>query len=187
MCIRDRVSIVYFSGTGTTAEFVAPLSEGIVEMKTDVHILPIISEDIQGGRWQNDSAAATLDDSDGIIFGTPTYMGGVSSQLKSFFDAMAPRWYTQAWNGKLAAAFTVSSLASGDKTNCLQDINTFAMQMGMIWVGTGTSLADQLNPNGYYLGLGAIASAPDQATEVDLKAARHLGGRVASLANRLAG
>lgn len=112
-------------------------------------------------------------------------MGGVSSQLKSFFDAMAPRWYTQAWNGKLGDAFTVSSLASGDKLNCLQDISRFAMQMGMIWVGTGTSLADQLNPNGYYLGVGATASGPDQLTEVDQNTARHLGQRIAQLAMKI--
>ena len=109
----------------------------------------------------------------------------MSSQMKAFFDAMAPRWYTQAWNGKLAAAFTASSLAAGDKLNCLQDIHTFAMQVGMIWVGTGASFSAKLNPNGFYLGAGVTASAPDQITEIDAATAAFLGKRVGELATRL--
>ncbi len=53
-----------------------------------------------------------LDAGDAIIVGTPTYIGSVFGQLKSFMDAMAPRWFTQAWGNKQANALTISPIAS---------------------------------------------------------------------------
>jgi multimeric flavodoxin WrbA len=52
---------------------------------------------------------------DGLILGSPTYLGGVSGPFKSFMDATGRLWRTQQLKGKLAAGFTVSSLPSGDK------------------------------------------------------------------------
>ncbi len=179
------IGIIYFSGTGTTRAVADYVESGVVEAGATPEVFAIAGSDISEGRWANDAVAQTLDDCDAIIFGSPTYMGSVSAQMKAFFDAMAPRWYTQTWNGKLAAAFTASSLAAGDKLNCLQDIHTFAMQMGMIWVGTGASFSAKLNPNGFYLGAGVTASAPDQISEMDGATAAFLGKRVSELANRL--
>lgn len=176
-----QIAIVFFSGTGTTAALAQSVADGVAAAGGRAQMLTINGEDIVAGRWQNDEIAAVLDTSDGIIFGTPTYMGSVAGQYKAFLDGMASRWYTQAWNGKTAAAFTVSSLASGDKLNCLQDLVTFGMQMGMLWIGTGNKQADGINPNGFYLGVGASASSADEITEVDHKTAHHLGRRMAAL------
>lgn len=180
-----KVGVIYFSGTGTTARLAESVIEGAKEAGADVLDLPIQPSDISEGRWVNDEQAAQLDSCHAIIFGSPTYMGSVSGQLKSFFDAMAPRWFTQAWRDKLGAGFSASSLTSGDKSGAFIAMNTFAMQMGMLWVGTGVSFSDGLNPNGHYLGVGATASSPDQLTEIDLNTGKHLGKRVAGLAEKL--
>ena len=176
-----KVAIVYFSGTGSTRVVAEAVAEG-VRQAGECEVYEIVGSDINEGRWQNEEIAAALDGADGIIFGTPTYMGDVSAQLKAFFDAMAPRWYAQAWNGKVGGAFTVSAKHSGDKLNCLQSILTFAMQMGMVWVGTGIGPNLDFTPDGYYLGHGATAMAPDQVSEVDIHTAKHLGQRVAETA-----
>lgn len=181
-----KIGVVYFSGTGTTAAVAAAVMEGIVDAGAQVIEVRIAGEDIIEGRWQNDTLAASLDDCDGILFGTPTYMGSVSGQLKSFFDAMAPRWFTQTWRNKVAGGFTASSLSAGDKAGAFTAMSTFAMQMGMIWVGTGAGFSENLNLNGFYFGSGATASAPDQLTDVDLATAKHLGGRLSSIAAKLA-
>ena len=172
------VGIVYFSGSGTTTVVAKAVQEGVEQAGAQVLMVELQGTDIVEGRWQNEAVAESLDQCDAIIFGTPTYMGSVSAQLKSFFDAMAPRWYTQVWNGKYTAAFTASSLASGDKLNALQDILSFAMQMGMIWVGTGANFQQKLNPGGFYLGAGVTASTAHEVSAVDADTARYLGRRV---------
>ncbi len=182
-----RIGLVFFSGSGTTRKLTVSVVESINAAGAQLVVCEVNGSDIVEGRWSNEELASALDDCDGIIFGTPTYMGGVSAQLKSFMDAMAPRWFTQTWNGKLAAAYTVSSLEAGDKLNALQDISTFAMQMGMIWVGTGASFSDGMNANGFYLGAGATASTPDQLKEIDVKTAGFLASRVVEFADRLSG
>lgn len=145
----------------------------------------ITGDNIAGGRWENDEMAGALDTMDAIIFGSPTYMGSVAGQMKGFLDAMAPRWFTQAWRDKIGAAFTVSSLSAGDKLNALQDFVTFAMQMGMIWCGTGGGFQDGVNHHGFYMGAGLQASTPDQLTEQELATAIYLGERVAKIATKL--
>ena len=179
------VGVVYFSGSGTTAKLAESVITGATEAGASVLDLPIVGTDIIEGRWANDGIAESLDSCDAIIFGTPTYMGSVSGQLKSFMDAMAPRWFAQTWRNKLASGFTASSLASGDKSGAFTAMTNFAMQMGMVWVGTGASFSEGLNPNGFYYGAGATASTPDQLTEIDLKTGQHLGGRVVEVAHRL--
>ena len=78
-----------------------------------------------------------LDKADAIIFGTPTYMGNISADIKKFMEASVKKWFGAAWKDKIAGGFTNSSSFSGDKLNTLQGLVVFAMQHGMIWVGTG--------------------------------------------------
>ncbi|MFC1515388.1 flavodoxin family protein [Thermodesulfobacteriota bacterium] len=78
-----------------------------------------------------------LDTADAIIFGTATYMGNIAAEMKKFMEAAVGKWFEAAWKDKIAGAFTNSSSFSGDKLNTLQGLVVFAMQHGMIWVGTG--------------------------------------------------
>ena len=57
---------------------------------------------------------ATLDASDALTFGSPTYMGGPAAQFMAFADATVERWSEQRWRDKLAAGFTVSSALTGE-------------------------------------------------------------------------
>jgi len=173
-----KVAIVYFSGTGTTRAVARAIREGVESAGAECVMHEILGADIREGRWSNEAVVASLDSCDAMVFGTPTYMGSVAAQMKSFMDAVVPRWYAKAWDNKLAAGFTASSLASGDKLNCLFTLVTFAMQMCMRWVGTGASPSDGLNLNGFYLGVGVSASTPEEIDPVDLKTAAHLGARV---------
>ena len=63
---------------------------------------------------------------DAIVFGSPTYMGGVSWQFKKFADASSKPWYVQAWRNKLAAGFTNSATLNGDKFSSLQYLFTLS-------------------------------------------------------------
>ena len=80
---------------------------------------------------------AELDGADAIIFGSPTYMGGVSAEFAKFKDWTSKRWMDGAWRNKLAAGFTASASWNGDKHNTLYQLLTLALQHGMVWVGLG--------------------------------------------------
>ena len=65
-----------------------------------------------------------LNAADGIIFGAPTYMGGVSAPFKAFIDAASKVWFQQGWKDKTAAGFTNSGSYSGDKLSALDRKST---------------------------------------------------------------
>jgi NAD(P)H dehydrogenase (quinone) len=188
---RPLISIVYYSGTGHTAEMAHAVAKGACSAG-DVSVVEhaIVDQDFIGGRWQNDSILNRLDASDAIIFGSPTYMGSVSAQLKSMMDATSPRYLQRKWVNKIAGAFTVSGSPSGDKLNMLITCATFAMQHGMIWVGVAESpvTGEGHNRLGCFFGAAgqALFEPPSEAPSVEDKlTGEMLGYRIATLANRL--
>jgi aryl-alcohol dehydrogenase-like predicted oxidoreductase len=63
---------------------------------------------------------ATLEASDAIIFGSPTYNGSLSAKLKQFFeDSTKAAWRELKWGDKIAAGFTNSGAQNGDKLSPL--------------------------------------------------------------------
>jgi NAD(P)H dehydrogenase (quinone) len=133
---------------------------------------------------------------DGLILGSPTYLGGVSGPFKSFMDATGRMWKHQQLRGKLASGFTVSSLPAGDKQSTLLSMFVFAMQHGMIWMGNpiipeqhaGVPYEQAANRLGSWSGLMAQAghSAPaDSFAPGDLKTARIFGSNFAQALHRL--
>lgn len=136
-------------------------------------------------------------DFDGFIWGSPTYLGGVSGTFKSFMDATGGLWRKQALKGKLAAGFTVSSLPAGDKQSTLLSMITFAMQHGMIWVGnpilpeqhSGVPYDEAANRLGSWsgaMGQAGHGSAAESFVPGDLKTARLFGANFAATLERFA-
>ena len=138
---------------------------------------------------------ADLDAADAIVFGSPTYMGGVSADFATFKDWTSSRWAQGAWRNKLAAGFTASASWNGDKHNTLYQMLTLALQHGMVWVGLGlppgfnssTGSQDDLDRLGASVGAMAQANA-DQGVEgiaaSDFRTMEALGRRVAESARR---
>jgi NAD(P)H dehydrogenase (quinone) len=186
------VSIVYHSGSGHTAAFAEAVALGAKAVAgITVHLLSVEGKDIVEGRFKNDALLATLTASDAIIFGSPTYMGGPSGQFKCFADATGGAWYQQAWKDKIAAGFTVSAGASGDKLSTLEYFFILSQQHGMVWIGTGILpyAAGHGAINRFSFSSGAVGQANQEpvteAPNADDKATgTYLGKRVAEAALR---
>lgn len=173
-----RLAIVYHSGHGHTEHIARHVLEGARHVEgVEAHLVK--AEDMHAR--PNELAGF-----DGIIMGSPTYLGGVSGPFKSFMDATGRLWARQALKGKLAAGFTVSSLPAGDKQSTLLSMFVFAMQHGMLWVGNpilpeqhgGVPYDEAANRLGSWSGLMAQAghSAPaDAFVPGDVKTARMFG------------
>jgi multimeric flavodoxin WrbA len=182
-----NIAIVYHSGYGHTqavAEAVAAGAQGVAGVKAT--LIPV---------GEAEGREAELDAADAIVFGSPTYMGGVSADFAKFKDWTSKKWVARAWQDKLAAGFTVSASWGGDKQNTLYQLLTLAQQQGMVWVGLGMAPGynhskgspEDLNRTGASLGLMAQAHA-DQGDEgigqSEFATARALGKRVAEAALR---
>src|SRR5689334_18065935 len=184
----SKVAVVYHSGYGHTAAVAKAVARGAAGV--DGINAKLVSVTDIDKHWDD------LKNADAIIFGAPTYMGGVSAQFKAFMDASAKVWFAQGWKDKLAAGFTHSGAQNGDKFNTITQLFTFAMQHGMIWTGLGLmpgnntskGSVNDLNRLGGFGGA-LTQSNNDQGAEAiidsDLKTAEHLGRRVAETALRM--
>lgn len=178
-----KLAIIYHSAHGHTEHIARRVLEGAQQVEgVEAHLIK--AEDM--GTRPND-----LVDFDGFIMGSPTYLGGVSGQFKTFMDSTGRLWGKQGLKGKLAAGFTVSSLPAGDKQSTLMSMFVFAMQHGMLWVGnpilpeqhSGVPYDEAANRLGSWSGLMAQAghSAPaDSFVPGDVKTARMFGRNFAN-------
>ena len=190
-----KVAIVYHSGFGHTRLQAEAVHRGAASV-----------DGIEAVLLNTDEASADidqLDTADAIIFGSPTYMGSMSAEMKKFLEASAAKWFTQAWKDKVAGAFTNSSSFSGDKLNTLMGMMITAMQQGMIFVSLGMMPAasdpDSMNPIegpgpevtnrlGSYMGPMAASfqvNPGDAPSSGDLATAEAYGQRVATITQQL--
>lgn len=181
-----KVVVVYHSGYGH-AKFVAEkVAEG-----AGAELLAI---DAEGNL--SDSDWAKLDEANGIIFGSPTYMGNVSWQFKKFADASSKAWFTRKWQDKVFGGFTVSASLNGDKQVTIQTLQTLASQHGGIWVSLGLAPANatassrqDVNNLGGSVGLlvqGPSDAGADAIPAGDIATALAYGKRVAAIAAKFA-
>jgi NAD(P)H dehydrogenase (quinone) len=157
-----NVAIVYHSGFGHTRALAESVATGARSAGAEVDLIPVA---------EAEARAAQLDAADAIVFGSPTYMGGVSADFAS-------------WNG--------------DKHNTLYQLLTLAVQHGMVWVGLGLppgnnsskGSVEDLNRVGASVGAMAQAHA-DQGVEgiaaSDFRTFEALGRRIAEAAQRWRG
>ena len=90
------ISVVYHSGNGHTTKMAEAVAKGASSVDgVEATLISIEEKDILNGRWKNEEVKKQLDASDGIIFGSPTYMGCVSGQMECFLDATDERWLAQ--------------------------------------------------------------------------------------------
>jgi len=175
----STVSVIYFTGSGHTAKLAEAVNQGAAAVAgVTTHLIAIKGEEITHGRYKNDEVMATLDASDAIIFGSPTYMGGPAAQFKAFADATGERWYRGAWRNKVGAGFSVSSGPSGDKLSTLHYFFTLAMQHGMIWAGLPDNPMNDRGINRLSSYSGVMAQAGNESPDVAPNAADKLTGEI---------
>ncbi|MEY2862868.1 MAG: hypothetical protein RLY58_575 [Pseudomonadota bacterium] len=188
----SQVSVVYFSGYGHTRQQAAALAAGVrVVDGTQAELVEIDQDgNLTDAQWD------LLAQADGIIFGSPTYMGSVAWQFKKFADASSKPWYSRVWQDKLAGGFTNSASMNGDKGSTLQYLVTLASQHGMLWVSLGqlpsnSKAADRNDLNFLGGSVGVLAQSPSDSSPQegplagDLATATAYGQRFAEQVKRL--
>jgi NAD(P)H dehydrogenase (quinone) len=185
-----KITIVFHSGYGHTKRVAEHVEKGVASGEVTVQSIAIDSEgNLPDWAWR------ALRESDGIIFGTPTYMGGPSWQFKKFADASSKQWFKLDWKGKVAAGFTNSASINGDKESTLHYLVTLASQHNMLWSGSGlkpanskASTRDDINYLGGYIGLVVVSPSDASIDEMhvgDLRTAEAFGANIAEVMKRV--
>jgi len=182
-----KIIIIYHSGYGHTKIVAQHILKGALRELEQVTLMSTLDA-------QNNFEV--LHNADTLFFGSPTYMGTISSEFKKFIEATGKFWYSQKWKDKFAAGFTNSSTLNGDKLNTLQQLSLFASQHSMLWISTG--IMPQFNndlqleePNGMasYLGLMTLSDNSTQKINAPkgLETAELFGQRIAQITKQFKG
>ncbi len=158
-----RVLIVYDSRSGNTEKAAFLVAEGVKKFKNVDCVVKRVDD-------------VSLDDllsADGIVIGSPTYYGGMSSKIKALIDKSVE--IHGKLEGKVGAAFTTSGgTATGAETTLLSIVQALLIH-GMIIKG---------NPEDKHYGL-AIVGAPE--SEEDKELCRKFGFAIANLTSKISG
>ncbi len=189
-----KIAIVYHTGFGHTAIVAEAVAKGVA----DGGAIPVQVK-LESASQDFTEALQAVTEADGVLCGAPSYMGGVSTVLKAYFEASGKIWFTGGWKDKVAGGFTNSFNASGDKLHALQSIFVLAMQHYMIWVGAGQPAAsadkltpeyspDQVNRFSYAMGVATQSdnAGPDLPSGAgDKEFARRYGVRLGEITRQL--
>jgi NAD(P)H dehydrogenase (quinone) len=160
-----KVSIIYYSSTGTIAEIAKTLAEEAEKAGAEVRLrkAPELAPDAaidSNPAWRaNLDATAevpevTPDDvvwADGVIFGTPTRYGNVSAQLKQFIDTLGGHWQQGLLQDKAYSGFTASASPHGGQESTLLALYNTIHHFGGIVASPGYTDASKFvdgNPYG---------------------------------------
>ena len=84
-----------------------------------------------------EEAFEKLRKADGIVFGSPSYFGSVTAQLKAFFDKTRKFRAEKAFYNKVVAGVTVGGSKYGGQETTMKALHDIMLVQGMIIVGDG--------------------------------------------------
>jgi len=123
-----KLSIVYHSVTGNTKRVAELIYEGAQKVKNvEIKVMSI-----------EDCDFAFLEKSDCVIFGTPTYLGSFSWQMKAFLD----KGLKVELSGKLGAVFATENFLGGGADFALLTMIGHLLVKGMIIYSGGVAHGD---------------------------------------------
>ncbi|MEU2494958.1 NAD(P)H:quinone oxidoreductase [Streptomyces sp. NPDC007883] len=199
MATPVKLSIVYYSSTGTIAEIAEELRDAAVKAGAEVRLLKAAELAPRAAveanpAWAANAAAtadvpeATPEDiewADAVLFGSATRFGNISSQLKQFIDTLGGLWAQGKLADKVYSGFTSSATPHAGQETTLQALYTSVHHFGGIVVAPGftdpVKFADG-NPYGTSHVDGQGTNPVDDTTRA---AARHQAERVVRTAARL--
>ncbi|MFH1958457.1 MAG: flavodoxin domain-containing protein [bacterium] len=157
--MMSRVIVIYYSRSGNTKKMAELVGKGVVTAGAECEVKEV-------GKVK----ASDLLNYDGIIIGSPTYYGGMASEIKKLLDESVS--LHGGLEGRVGGAFSsAANIGGGNETTILDIINAMLIH-GMVIQGTHTG--DHYGP--------VSIGHPDSRVEKQCVA---LGKRVAALVKKL--
>ena len=196
-----RILVLYYSSYGHTSQMAEAVAEGVRDAghECDIRRVPETAppEVAKAAGFSANESHAVIEGADvlaaydGIVVGTPTRYGRMTSQMASFWDTTGGLWMKGALVGKVGAAFTSTAAQHGGQETTLFSVLTNLLHMGCTIVGLDYNFAAQNGSEevkgGAPYGATTIANSDGsrQPSRIELDGARYLGRRVAETAAKL--
>lgn len=193
-----KVLVLYHSKSGNTARMAAFIARGIESIRDVEAVLRTVPEvspvcEATESEVPEDGApyatSADLLECDGLILGSPTCFGNMSSALKHFIDQTSSIWFSGELSGKPAALFTSSSSLHGGQETVLMSMMIPLLHHGMLITGIPYSVPELASTQSGGTPYGAShTSGPNGTnplTNDEQAICKAMGKRVADIAIRL--
>ncbi len=193
-----EILVLYYSRYGSTARLAEQITRGVnsvagctARLRTVPTVAPVT--EVAAAAVPDDgppyATNADLSECAGLIMGSPTRFGNMAAALKYFLDGTGSEWLSGALAGKPAGVFTSTSSLHGGQESTLLSMALPLIHHGMLFVGVpyteaalGTTTTGGTPYGASHLAREKTATAPSEA---ETQIARHLGRRVAEIAQRL--
>ncbi|MBS0002848.1 MAG: NAD(P)H:quinone oxidoreductase [Thioalkalivibrio sp.] len=192
-----EILVLYYSRYGATAQLARHIATGvekagaIARVRTVAPVTTNLGEEAQAVPDQGPPYASTrdLEETDGLILGSPTRFGNMAAPLKYFLDGTSGLWASGTLVDRPFAVFTSTASMHGGQETTLLSMALPLIHQGMLWVGVPYSVPEltSTSSGGTPYGPSHVAGADSQReiTREERRIAEALGERVGRLAGRL--
>lgn len=202
---KPRILILLYSMYGHVFRMAKAVAEGVRQGGGEP-ILKQVAELVPEERWDKSirrakgsmkhipvaDPQADLKGIDGVIVGTPTRFGNMSSQIRNFWDQTGGDWANGTLIGRPAAVFTSTGTQHGGQETTIISTMITLLHHGCVLVGLPYSFKDQMTlkeiSGGSPYGASTIAGTMGERmpTANELRMAKGLGKHVTTIARKLA-
>lgn len=192
------ILVLYYSQHGSVASMAQSIAEGVESVALANAVIRCVPQ-VSTAHHQTQppvpadgppyASNEDLKNCSGLIMGSPSYFGNMSSALKHFLDNTSPLWMSGAMIGKPAAVFTSTSSLHGGQESVLISMMIPLLHHGMIISGLPYSEPSLFGQDSAATPYGASHVAANENTALsdnEISACLALGKRVAALAIKLA-
>lgn len=194
-----KVTIVYYSSTGTNYEIAKAMQAAAEESGAEVRLRKVaeLAQDAaidQNPAWRahieatRDVPVVQLEDlewADAYIFGTPTRFGNVAAQMKQFLDTTGGLWFNGKLSNKAVTAFTSAGNPHGGQESTLLALQNTFYHWGSVIVPPGYTDPILYGAGGNPYGTSATAAKDGKVAQEVLAAARYQAQRLVKVAGWL--
>ena len=192
------ILVLYYSSSGATESLAREVCRGVdsvTGMAARLRTVPpvsAVSEATQDAIPDSGPPYVNKDDlaeCDGMVMGSPTRFGNMSSALKYFIDSTGSEWMKGTLTGKPAGVFTSTSTLHGGSETTLLTMAIPLLHHGMLYVGLPYSekVLTTTTTGGSPYGASHVTWSrnPDTLSDDEKYLAFALGKRVAKITAKL--
>jgi NAD(P)H dehydrogenase (quinone) len=196
-----RVLVLYYSSYGHIETMAYAAAEGVREAGAEAvvkRVPELVPEELarkSGYKMDQKAPVAKVDEMaeyDGILFGTGTRFGNMTSQMKNFLDQAGGLWMKGSLVGKAAGVFSSSATQHGGQESTILTFHPVLLHLGFVIVGlpyafqAQMGVAEVMGNSPYGASTIAGGDGSRQPSKVELDGVRFQGKHLAQVATKLA-